>query len=697
MRFWLCLVLTACGASSEPAPGPGAGSSSGPGSSSGRVPAPLRPRAPTPGPSRVPPPPLTGAHGADIVALSVTPDGAAAASVDRLGGIRLWTTLDGTREPVVIHGTQPRSVTLSRDGEGLALGTLDAAGGVQVIRTTAAGAVRGRITVGSDQPATQIERTAEGLLILRANQTLELVDAAGQVRARLAPEPGTHIDSVVVRGRHVLALVQEDKQLHGRWIVLDHGVRWGEATPKFDVKIAHAVLSPDGDLLAVTRPRNLHPVLIDLARGTARKTPLCVTREWPHEGGEDIDESQFLAGDNAPVPLGFLSGTVVACSVVASLVWWNTDGTPQQTSAGAFAIGAFAVAVSDRALVVGMGANLAIGTPELSKFLGYGLHDVAHMRTGAGGVLISGVDQQALVLDPSLRERARFELGRTRVDWGDAVLLDDRYALLASPRRGLDRKESFQLAVVDGVTRAQHQLLPFEARDKELSYEPATRLLGTSDGAASLLVRFDPATHAFGPPIRIAHEITPSRVVVLDPGLAGGVTALQIHDTTDGLLVGELHEADLVPGTTVKPRATYRVPGELRAVDRAGRVYAHGADDHDDVVVYVHGDAQARLPGVAALTLRPSADGSQIAAFGTPRIVLLTGAGRIRWDAAQWNSVDIGWTAAGELLVQFPSAVARLDLETGALADRRCGWGFGLSDQMIEIGQSAPTICDLER
>lgn len=692
MRFWLCLALTACGANSEPA--------------AASAPVPLRPPAARPAPQQppppTPPPPLTAAHGAEIVALGVTPDGAAVASADRLGGIRLWTALDGTREPVVIHGTAPRSITLARDGDGFAIGALDAAGGVQVIRTSAVGAVQGRLMVGGDQPATEIDSTEEGLLVLRADQTLELVDATGRVRSRLTAEPGTHIDSILVRGRRVLALVREDKQLRGRWIVADHGVRWGESTPKIDVKIARAVLSPDGELLAITRPRNLHPLLIDLARGSARKTPLCVTKDWPHEGGDDVDDSQFLQDNNAPVPLGFLSNTVVACSVVGTLLWWNTDGTPLQTYMGSFAVGAFPAAVSDRALVVGMGGSLAIGAPNRNKFLGYGLHDVAHLRAGASGVLISGVDQQSLVLDvgpdvspgTGLRERARFELGRTRVDWSDAVLLDDRYAITASAQRGLARNEVVQVAVFDGITRAVHQLLPYEARDKELAYEPATRLLATSDGAASLLVQLDPATHTFGRPIRLANEIMPSRLFVLDPRLAGGLAALQVHDTSDGLIVGEFHEADMTPGVTIKPRTTYRVPGELRGVDRAGRVYAHGADDRDDVVVYVHGTAGVRLPGVAALTLRPNADGSRIAAFQTPRIVMLSSAGTVHWDVAQWNSAGVEWTSAGELLVQFSSAVAKVDLETGALAERRCGWGFGLSDQVTDLGRGGPSVCD---
>src|SRR5690242_8976614 len=129
MRFWLCLVLAACGAdpSSSPAPAP--------------VPAPPMPPMPPPASPRAAPPPLTAAHGSEILALGATIDGRAVVSADRIGGIRLWTALDGTREPVVIRAAAPRSVALLRDGDGFAIGTLDAAGGVHLIRTSAAGAV----------------------------------------------------------------------------------------------------------------------------------------------------------------------------------------------------------------------------------------------------------------------------------------------------------------------------------------------------------------------------------------------------------------------------------------------------------------------------------------------------------------------------------------------------------------------------
>ena len=441
MRFWFCLLVAACGADSVSPP----------------VSAP--PAVPPPAPRPPPPPAVTAPHGSEIIALATTVDGGAVASADRLGGIRLWPALDGTREPVVIRGTAPRQIALWRDSDGFALATLDAAGGVQVIRTTAAGTVRGRATV-SGGPASEIASTSEGLLILRSEQTLELADAGGALRARLTPEPGSRIATLVVRAGRILALIQEDKQLHGRWVVVQRGVRWGGATPKLPFPIARAALSPDGSHLAVTRPRRLHPALIDLAKGTADTTALCVSRAWPHEEGDEKgDEGELLRNDNAPVPLGFLTDQVVACSVMNQLIWWGTGGEPQPGSAGSLPIAHQPFAITDRALIVGTGASLALASPELNQFLGYGVHDLSGLRTVTAAVVVSGADQRGILLDGALRERTQYELGKSRGTWLDFVPLDERHGIAATLRRATDhRRAGFQLAVLDGTAPNVHQL-----------------------------------------------------------------------------------------------------------------------------------------------------------------------------------------------------------------------------------------------
>ena len=69
----------------------------------------------------------------------------------------------------------------------------------------------------------------------------------------------------------------------------------------------------------------------------------------------------------------------------------------------------------------------------------------------------------------------------------------------------------------------------------------------------------------------------------------------------------------------------------------------------------------------------------------------------IRWDSAQWSGADVDWTAAGDLVVQSPTGVARVDVETGEIADRRCGWGFGLTDRGFDAHHIGPSICDAVR
>jgi hypothetical protein len=309
--------------------------------------------------------------------------------------------------------------------------------------------------------------------------------------------------------------------------------------------------------------------------------------------------------------------------------------------------------------------------------------------------VIAGGSQQALVLDAGLRERARFDQGLTQLDWSDALLIDDRYAIIERALRHTPRDYTYQLAVFDGVARVQHQLLPHELSAMAFSYEPSTGLLAASAGSGPLLFRLDPTSHEFGEPIAISSWLPPARVAVLDPRQSGGVAALTVDNASDGVLVAEFPLADMEPGATLAARTSYRVPGELRAVDRAGRLYMRGTGE--EIAVYRRGAVVARLPALAGMALYPNADGSLIAAVQSPRVVLLTATGQVRWEAALWNSADLAWTASGELLVRHLSGVARVDLATGSLATRRCGWSFGISDSPFEMAQTGPSLCEVAR
>ncbi|MBL0213795.1 MAG: hypothetical protein IPQ07_07925 [Myxococcales bacterium] len=648
--------------------------------------------------------PVTATHGSTITRVAITADGQAAVSADQHGALRLWPRLDGTREPIVLQGAQPNALSIARDGDGFLIADHDGANGVELIRVASGGEPRGRVMLETEPAITQVELTGAGALVLRVDQSIELHDPAGTSRARLVPDPGTRIRSLVQRAGRVLAIIDEGTTVRGRWVSLEGGrASWGELTPVLPLDPARAiVLSPDHLRVIGARPGGAHtPVLVDLATGKANKRPMCTQ---PSQQALDAQEQQFNPGDDRdeliPTALGFLDAKTVACTAAAQLVWWSTAGdqiTPPRadlvTTAGVeFAFG-------DHLMIGGLGHQLGLYTPGGPRYLGYGFRELTHVRVAPTGVMIGKGDQQPLLLDSRLHEQARYALPKQNSDWTDLLPLDDRYLLTVAtrPMAADSWGNAYQVSVYDAVKHTVHQLLPNRAAGSELQFEPATQLLVSSDGGTGLLLRFDPVTHSFAERIEIQERAIVKHVYLLDPKLADGLVALAVHDDDGGLIVDELHGAD-VHGGLLAPRASHRMAGQLRAVDRAGRLYVHGVMDKQDIAVYRHGEVISKLVGVADDALRPSDDGSRVAAFGTARISLyavVPGVATRLWQAAAWGASDIGWTPSGELFARFAGALAKLDPITGDLTDRQCGWAFGISETPFETSANAPIVCDV--
>ena len=59
------------------------------------------------------------------------------------------------------------------------------------------------------------------------------------------------------------------------------------------------------------------------------------------------------------------------------------------------------------------------------------------------------------------------------------------------------------------------------------------------------------------------------------------------------------------------------------------------------------------------------------------------------------GAVDAGWVD-GQPFVRFGSGLATVDVRTGALRERRCGWQFGLVTTKLERSGNAVSVCDAE-
>src|SRR5262245_10853456 len=83
--------------------------------------------------------PLAAPHGGRIELIAITDRGDAVLTAGSFAEIRLWPTLDGTREPVVVRGPRAMQLALGRDRDGLLAAILDQAAGVTLVRFDARG------------------------------------------------------------------------------------------------------------------------------------------------------------------------------------------------------------------------------------------------------------------------------------------------------------------------------------------------------------------------------------------------------------------------------------------------------------------------------------------------------------------------------------------------------------------------------
>ena len=637
------------------------------------------------------PAPIAGVHGSTITQVGATEDGTAAVTADQLGAMRLWPTLDGLTQPIVIAGCVPHALALAHDDDGFVIADLDAAGGAELIRTSASGQVRSRGKLPGDQPITRIDAVPSGLLVVRADQAIELYDVRALRKFRLVPEPSTHLVSIAVRAGRALAFVSDDHVVRGRWIELEQGV-WGASTPVLSIDPAHVVLSPDHKTIAALASKGNRHLLIDALTGKAIAGSWCAL--------EGDGEFEGFGGRNVAA-LGFIDDQTVACSMESMINWWSAGKPIGNTTNGT------AVAVSDRRLIVGMGVELQLATPTELKYLGYASRDFSHLRVAPPGLLVGKGDQTATILDASFHPARKIVLPESPTPWLDMIPLDQRYLLLLAldpdPETGA---QTARLSLHD-TTNQQVVALPFRLRERELTYDPATRLLATTDGDDDLLLRWEPAQ--LGPPLRIAGKPQPGAsmqhpwggpagpvVHLVDPVLTNGLVALVIHEEVGSLTVQEIQDAR--PGLPFVLGRTYHVPGALRSVDRAGHIFTYASDNlaSTAVVGYTRGIPTALLADTSTATLRPSPDGTMIAAFDGAHLTMHDAAtGAIRWEVSLWGLASVLWTEQGQLVARFAGALAEVDRETGALGDRQCGWELGLADAPHETIAEAPSVCDV--
>jgi hypothetical protein len=407
--------------------------------------------------------------------LAVTADGGAAVTVDIKRSARLWPTLDGKREPLVISLPAPSMLAITREGDAFAIASVDTIGQLQIATLTNTAEVTRRVDVGLARPIVALHASASGFVALRDDRVVSILDSAGVVRAELATDPGAYVASIAVQGDRALAFVEADDVVRGRWIDLPTAT-WREST--------NALPFPDGDGIALSP---------DHGRVAGRHTSRSAIVEVALASGKVIATHHDVGTDTRVI--GYRTRSLVVGGPARS--WIVNDNTTDLFGPPfAFAKGR---------LFSGVGSAIAIYAADSTAYVGYRMSHVMQIVPRGRGLFAS--DGVSLVeLDAAFKTRAAFEIADVLPRLTQITIVDGDHALGSTY---MDNRGLYLMSTTQKTTTLVSPLV------NHFSYEPATRLLHYHREGFSYVARFDPKARAFGPAVEIARDgIT---VVLLDP------------------------------------------------------------------------------------------------------------------------------------------------------------------------------------
>jgi hypothetical protein len=596
------------------------------------------------------PPPLTAPHGERIAAVAITDRADAALTMDEAFELRLWPTLDGAHEPVVVHGPRAVQLALGRAPAGLYAAILDPAGNVSVLRFTAAGQLVGRAQITG--PIAQVVAVPGGLVVRRADQQIERFDPRGARTGTLVPAAGERVVSLAARRDHVIAgLGDASGATTVRPIAFAATLSWGPRV-RLPEPLAELALSPDGQrvagvahgetgqIVALAPPAVLHRFAIDLHAS-----------DDPH-----------APPDPAPrtVTPGFLDDTTCVFALGAGQLAWfagpawaAADG---ELLADDDSADADELAITDH-LIGSSGAALALADRHRVRYLGYrwlgaGL-PADRFRDGHRAMLETTGGWIAIdrALDPDISS-----LDAERVlDGHHSLFLRAGHVIIRNLLTHTDTE----------IASGEFTLTRFDA---------ATGVLGLA--TADHIVRY---RLAFPTPVApvIATELPTLAMAGLlrpffltDPAIAHGVVAVVAGMASDALV----YRLGGPPGPLLWPHEV-ALASPLVTADRAGAMYT----------------SERRIAAI-------SHDGESLVTLDATGVTVQDRRGDLRWRrllarpyAAVWSDDDqtLFVAAEGGAALSFTAAGAPIAI--------RCGWGFGVSDIPLARPARTPSACAADR
>ncbi len=612
-------------------------------------------------------------HTASVQSLTGTPDGGAILSVDDLGGVRLWPTVDGTQEPRVVELPAFVRFSLTRHGSGFSAVVVDESGGLYVASLDADGRTLAHTTHAGDPAFTGLAAATQGTFAWRVDQHILLLDGDGRILGQIATEPQQRIIDLAVAGSRALAILDRDGTRQARWLSFESRLAWGAWVPlAVNTELGSQLsLAPDDKHFATVDSPGLRQRVAAFEIATGKEV-------LAHQHNGVLGEAQFADADT----LVFANQQGVSWMVLA-----GDQSKPPLSSGFMMAVRPQQLVATAGRVIRGHGNELVVVTQAESKYLGYATHSPRASAAGpAGGVLISAnntfrmLDRKLDVVGaPSLSTKPGSIVSELLWLGGDDWLLEGTL------------NATWELTLVDvktGTSTVVRDRLP---EIHTLAYEPSTELVTLSFGTASEVARFERKGRTLD---RIAAAATVNAYeltlfVPLAPKLARGHQLL--HATLrDKASVTWLAD----PRALEKASVSLVLSDAYAGADAAGHVYVWRTGQGDaHIVVLTDGNPTATLPVSGPALLWPDRDGARVLATGPNAIALYKTDGTLLWTRDVAGAQEGMWLSDGALAIIHASGIARLDASTGATTAARCGWDFELSSKPHTSGSHVEPIC----
>ena len=636
-------------------------------------------------------PMIEAPHGGAITILAVTSDGKAAITCDDLGGIRLWPTLDGTREPRVVDLQAPRELAIGRHGDGFAVALLDSVGGLVIATLDADGRTLQHVSVAGDPAFVGVAMTERGPIAWRTDQAIVQLALDGLTSSKLVPEPSQRFASVAVSfgpgGEHVIAVIDAvdgngaTLKTRARWIQLGSALTWGAWVDAPGLGPAVA-LSPSGKRLAVI----VHPIgtaaigqVLVVETATGKLISNLGSRPASVVGFFDDDHLAFGAG-----------GGVTSVDIVASAVPPDALAKLEPTPL----VHDTTIAFASGLVLVAHDGELQLSTPTETHWLGYELESPAVAASAPHGGLVIGLNETFALLDPTLHAVASPDVlvaKDSRVAELHWLGADDWLVESSAQNDG-----ATALSLIDIAARKVNVLRGGVPVVQLMLYEPSTNLVTLSLGEAPTIDRYNAKTH------KLDHLATLPKpngfeqreLAPVAPALADGaqLVSIQMRDRMTLRWIHDLGALDSGPNITVD--------GSLAGVDPAGHVFIWQTTQTGlELTVYSAGKRTGTLPTDGMVALWPDPAGARVAVTSQSEVTLLGLDGVKKWTIPVQSTTEALWLDDGALALISAAGLARIDPASGAITASRCGWRFALATKPHPPAPRIEPVCvqQLER